>query len=91
MGIPETWDVAFEEILRGRLPRIGADKLITYDLDLRASGLDSLGVVELLIDLEQSYAVTVPDHLLVPDTFATPESLWRVIRSLRGAKKAVAQ
>jgi len=50
---------------------------------LKAHGLDSLATIEVLLRLEDLYAVSIPDQLLTADTFATPVSLWRVLMSVR--------
>ncbi|MEU8382739.1 phosphopantetheine-binding protein [Streptosporangium sp. NPDC048865] len=50
--------------------------------ELSALGLDSMGVVRLLVDIENDYAVELPDELLDEATFATVGSLWRALSTL---------
>ncbi|MFI6776082.1 phosphopantetheine-binding protein [Nocardia sp. NPDC050412] len=79
----QKWAEPFEKKLRTYLPLLSADTELTPDLNLANHGLDSLATVGLLLDLEETFAVTIPDHLLSVDTFATPAGLWAVIDSLR--------
>ncbi|GAA3952000.1 hypothetical protein GCM10022384_02060 [Streptomyces marokkonensis] len=82
------WTGPFEETLRAYLTLLPADRPITPQLRLIDQGLDSLATVSLLLDLEEAFEVTVPDHLLNEETFATPAGLWSVIESLLARKHA---
>ncbi|MFJ4849666.1 phosphopantetheine-binding protein [Streptomyces sp. NPDC088733] len=77
------WNQQFEDILRGHLPFLGAQEPLAEDLPLRELGLDSMGTVELLSDLETAYGVHFRDDNLTPATFHTPAALWAVIDGLR--------
>ena len=44
-----------------------------------------MGSVELLLQLEFTYEVLVPDEALTKETFETPADLWRVVESLLDA------
>jgi acyl carrier protein len=73
------WDEQFESILRARLPCLPADEPLTADLGLRAYGLDSIGVVDLLVALENAYNVRLPKEATSMETFATAGVLWRTL------------
>jgi acyl carrier protein len=75
------WDSRFEEILRSAVPRL-ADRPIEPGQDLRDAGLDSMGSVELLLQLESVYDILVPDEMLTIETFETPADLWRVVNAV---------
>lgn len=45
-------------------------------------GLDSMGAVNLLLDLEDSFAISFPGSLLSEDTFRTAANLHRAVSSL---------
>jgi acyl carrier protein len=79
------WDARFDDVLSGVLPLLPE---LRPDTCLRNHGLDSLATIEVLIQLEDAYAVSIPDALLTADTFATPASLWNVLVSV-GATAAV--
>jgi acyl carrier protein len=53
------------------------------DADLRDEGLSSLGVVELMVELETIFGVQFPATAIVPDTFSTGRRLATVVRALR--------
>jgi acyl carrier protein len=76
------WTDKFESVLRQHLPRLAPDAQLEPGMQLGDAGLNSLGVVRLLVDIEDTLGVTFPDELIGPDTFATPDSLWNVVGSL---------
>ncbi|WP_280352764.1 phosphopantetheine-binding protein [Nocardia abscessus] len=81
----QLWTEPFDKILRNYLPFLSVDKKLTPEMNLADHGLDSMATVRLLLDLEDAFAVMIPDHLLSVNTFATPAGLWAVIDSLRDA------
>ncbi|KMS66247.1 hypothetical protein ACM01_46155 [Streptomyces viridochromogenes] len=84
MTVP--WDEAFETILRSLLRALPDDAPLRPDQDLAAAGLDSMASVELLLKLEETYAVEIPDELLQPTTFATAGALWEAVSGLRATE-----
>jgi acyl carrier protein len=77
------WDKQFELLLRQYLFFLPADDELIPDLDLREFGLDSLGVVDLLVSLESAYGVHLTDDFLSMDTFTTPAVLWDALSDIR--------
>nr|WP_062332924.1 phosphopantetheine-binding protein [Herbidospora sakaeratensis] len=77
----------FQTILRRHLPYAGPGDLAPGD-DLTALGLDSMGVVQLLVDLEDGYDRELPDDILDEETFATVGSLWARLSALLDAARA---
>ncbi|WP_131741765.1 phosphopantetheine-binding protein [Actinomadura roseirufa] len=75
-------DPAFETVLRRHLPFLAPGEEITPELPLRDHGLDSLGTVTLLVELEDAYAVRFRDEALTPRTFRTAGTLWKVLREI---------
>ncbi|MCZ1018979.1 hypothetical protein [Streptomyces noursei] len=41
-----------------------------------------MGTVGLLVELEETFAVTIPDEDLTAATFATPATLWTTLSGL---------
>jgi len=76
------WDHQFEDVLRRYLPFLAADEALPGDASLRDLGLDSLGTVELLAQLEAGYAVRFVDDALSLETFETAGVLWETLRML---------
>jgi acyl carrier protein len=78
------WDEQFEVLLREHLPFLAADSELLPDLGLREFGLDSLGVVDLLVSLESAYDIRMTDDILSMDTFSTPAVLWNALSGIAG-------
>jgi acyl carrier protein len=76
------WNEQFEVTLRKQLPFLPDDEELRPELDLREFGLDSMGVIDLLVSLESEYGVHFTDDLLSMDTFATPGVLWAALAEL---------
>ncbi|MFD0340138.1 phosphopantetheine-binding protein [Streptomyces sp. NPDC127117] len=72
------WPETFETVVRGHLPLLGAEPLLA-STHLGNAGLDSLATISLLIDLEEQFAIAIPDEHLDADSFATVGSLWSVV------------
>jgi acyl carrier protein len=70
--------LAFLETLKVHLPYAERDELTASD-DLAALGLDSMGVVQLLVDLEDRFNVELSDEVLDESTFTTVGSLWAAV------------
>jgi acyl carrier protein len=82
-GDTAVWDDQFETLLREHLPFLSADSDLLPDLGMREFGLDSLGVVDLLVSLEYAYGIRMTDDILSMDTFATPAVLWDALSGIR--------
>ena len=75
----------FTTILREHL-RYAGDGEIDAESSLRDLGLDSMGAVELLFAVEDTYGVVIPDERFTDATFETGGALWAVIEELRATK-----
>jgi acyl carrier protein len=76
------WDERFETLLRSHLPFLEPEGEVAGDLNLREFGLDSLGVVDLLVSLEEAYGVRFIGEDLKMDTFTAPSVLWATLSKL---------
>ncbi|MEU8390108.1 phosphopantetheine-binding protein [Micromonospora sp. NPDC048843] len=74
-AVPDT----LKQLIHSVLAETLGDTPIDADLSLGSVGLDSMATVELLIRVEKTFGVTIPDELLTVQTFATPAALWAVI------------
>ncbi|WP_369174968.1 phosphopantetheine-binding protein [Streptomyces sp. R28] len=52
---------------------------IGSDVELRSLGVDSMQVVQILLEIERRLGIEVPDEKLVPETFRTIESIAAVV------------
>ena len=77
------WNDRYEALLRSHLPFLPETEELRPDLELREFGLDSLGVVDLLVSLESEYDVRLTDDILSMETFATPSALWTALADTR--------
>ncbi|SDM99884.1 acyl carrier protein [Lentzea albidocapillata subsp. violacea] len=77
------WEDRFERVLRPHLVHLDEGSGIPADRRLIELGLDSLSVVNLLMDLEDEYGIGFPDDQLNAETFATAGRLWTVLSELR--------
>jgi acyl carrier protein len=70
------WPAEFEAVVRSYLPDPPPAGEMDPDLDLFASGIDSLATIGLMTDLEKRFDFEFPDELLSTNTFSTPGTLW---------------
>lgn len=68
--------------LRPHLKFLGPDQQLDMKSNLPQLGLDSMSAINLLLDLEQTFNVVIPDELLVAETFRTPTSLTEMLETL---------
>jgi len=66
------------ELLRSALPSLGAAPL-TEDGRLPELGLDSLRAVDLVLRIESTFGISLPDDDLTDATFATAGRLWQAV------------
>nr|BAO66531.1 peptidyl carrier protein [Streptomyces sp. MJ635-86F5] len=77
------WDERFEEILRRFVPFLTPDDMLEEDLALRDFGLDSMGTVGLLAELESAYGIKFRHDSLDMENFSTPRVLWTTVGGMR--------
>jgi acyl carrier protein len=73
------WDETFERLLRPRLSLLAPAAVIAADTPLALLGLDSLGTVALVAELEDAYAVSLSDDAMIPRNFRTARAFWSVL------------
>lgn len=71
-----------ENVLRMHLPRVEAEEAVPGDVALVELGLDSLRAVNLVLDLEDTFAIEFPDQMLTEATFHTASALSGAVRML---------
>ena len=72
----------FEQLLRRRCRFMAADANLDPQAPLAMLGIDSLAVVELIVDIEDQYSIEIPQELLTPEVFACAASIWLALRDL---------
>lgn len=80
---PAALDPTFETVLRESLVGlVGPQDVLTQDTDLAGLGVDSLTVVRLLVAIEDTFEVSVPDDVIGFEIFSSPGVLWGVVSGL---------
>ncbi|QUQ64976.1 phosphopantetheine-binding protein [Kutzneria sp. CA-103260] len=86
-----TWDSRFETTIRDNVKGLSPDTPLTPELDLTALGLSSLGMVQLLMALENAFGIQVADEQLDFKIFTSVSGLWRTLEQSRGSSDAGTQ
>ena len=82
--LPSHLEEALLRLVREKLFDGGAP--MTVDTDLFAAGLDSMGIMQLMISIEERFGVRVPEASVTRENFSTASSLAALVR--RGAAPA---
>jgi acyl carrier protein len=73
-----------EAVVRPHLKFLGAGEPLAPLQDLGEAGLDSMASIDLLLDLEKTFGVSIPDDDLTENSFATLEEIGRLVARSRG-------
>jgi acyl carrier protein len=71
-----------KKVAQTHLPLDAQSANLHPEIDLKALGLDSLGLAGFLIDLEAEFGVTFPSQMITRETFRTPRTVEAAVRSL---------
>lgn len=71
-----------EQILRKHARFIAAGADIGPDMSLASIGVDSLDIIELIVQIEDNFDLEIPPERVTPQTFATPASIWELLCQL---------
>lgn len=72
----------FLTILYFHLKFVDSEQAFPMEMDLEQMGLDSMGAISLLLDLEENFGIQFPDDLLTAETFRTGLNLQKAVLSL---------
>ena len=61
---------------------VAADSIQPATQLLQEGLVDSFGLVELIAELESALGVSLPEGILLPEDFASPQVLWERLRQL---------
>jgi acyl carrier protein len=71
-----------EKVLRAHARFLTPGTDIDPDLPIASLGVDSLDIIELVVQLESKFDVEIPIDQVTPETFATPGTIWRLLCQL---------
>jgi acyl carrier protein len=73
-----------EAVVRPHLKFLGAAEPLSPTQPLGESGLDSMASIDLLLDLERAFGITISDDDLTENSFATLEEIGKLVAASRG-------
>jgi acyl carrier protein len=74
-AMTEAIATTLKEVLRRHLPLVSAGDPIPMDEELVDLGIDSMGLVELVLDIERAFGVVISDDMLSEENFRSAASL----------------
>lgn len=77
-----TIDKRVAEIIARLLPNRTHVNRLSNDEPLTAAGLDSMGMVNLLLEIEACFGISIPPRLVTPKSFRSIHSVSRLIESV---------
>lgn len=76
----QPWTTEFETVVKSHLPWLDPNEALEPHQSLADQGLDSLATVSVLLDLEDTFSVRIPDELLTAFRFDTAASIWDLLQ-----------
>jgi acyl carrier protein len=75
------WNRTFETVLRRGLPALERDTDLATDVPMEQYGLDSLALIGIVSDLEQSFGINLTGRVTLPVRTLTAGQLWGIVYS----------
>jgi acyl carrier protein len=72
-------------LVRETLDKQSISKPVAADDDLRASGLSSLGLVNLMLSVESEFDLRIPEREMTPANFRSVARIVELVRALSAA------
>lgn len=82
-ALPSNLDEELREMIARHL--IDSGRELSSDADLFAEGLDSMGIMQLMILIEQRYGVVIPAGKVTRENFGTARAMACLLRRLATA------
>jgi acyl carrier protein len=81
--MPDTVEAQLREFIKRKFPSARARELTPVEALLENGIIDSLGVLDLVSFMENTFAITVSDEDLLPENFRTIERLAQFVEGKR--------
>jgi acyl carrier protein len=88
--VAERWPVKFDLLIRQHCRFVESGDDFEAQTPMHMLGVDSLEIVELIVDLEEQYNISFPEDFLTPQVFATPMTIWDATSLLSGIQPPAA-
>ena len=72
-----------EAVVRPHLKFLEEGQSLPPDQNLGESGLDSMASIDLLLDLEETFDLSIPDDLLTEDSFSSVQEIAKMLEEAR--------
>lgn len=79
MGETSRWQEELRRLIAEHLGGIDDYRGLDLTTELASLGLDSLGSVGLLVDIEEHFGIEFPGEVLTAETFATASTVEKVV------------
>jgi acyl carrier protein len=78
----QPWDEKFDHLLRSHRRLAESQDTIAPDVPFDLLGIDSLGLLGLIVDSEEVFGIEFPSDMLTSDVLATPGTFWQALKDL---------
>lgn len=75
------------EIVKEYVDEEISKKNIAMDESLSDLGLDSFKIIYMLLDIEETFSIQIPDTMLSPELFESAETLYKAVENLTSIKE----
>lgn len=69
----------FQEVVASYAKHDSPEENPALELSFTQLSINSLAMVNLIVDLEEALETTMPDEILTPEVFSSPNSLWKAL------------
>jgi acyl carrier protein len=72
----------FLSVLKNHMDSDMEESEIPLDSSLEEIGIDSFKAVYLILDIEQAFDILIPEDIIAPEIFGSPQTLFNAIKEL---------
>jgi acyl carrier protein len=73
------WPDRYDAVIRAHCRFADVTHDIGPDESLTLLGVDSMELISMIVDLEETFAFEMPEEFMVPEVFGTPGALWAAL------------
>ncbi|PJM98522.1 acyl carrier protein [Streptomyces sp. CB01201] len=76
-----------QTVIRNQAPDLSEGRPLTADDKLLDLGIDSLGLVELIINIEESFSIVIPDEDMLADNFTSVGTVADLVERIKATSR----